>query len=79
MDLEAFERPHRLLAVGRGDAGYTAIEIRTGNPATGHYWNLHGTLESGDREAEEWCERDSLPDADGDSSQVLGAWESHAR
>jgi hypothetical protein len=57
MDLEALERPHGLLAVGRGDAGYTAIETRKANPDTGQYWDPHSTLESGDREAEEWCER----------------------
>ena len=68
--VEELGRPHGLLAAGRGDAGYTVIEARKGKPRYRQYRNLHATLEGGSGKAEKYCERESLPDADGESYQA---------
>ena len=68
--VEELGRPHGLPTAGRVTQGIRLLRHASGNPDTGQYRNLHGTLESGDGEAEEYCERESLPDADGESYQA---------
>ena len=50
--------------------GIRLLRHARGNPDTGQYRDLNGTLESARRKAEEYCERESLPDAGGESYQA---------
>ena len=67
--VEELGRSPRFLPVGRRVVRSTAMEARRGNPETGLGWNLSEHGERRTRQAEEYCERESPPDADGESYQ----------
>jgi hypothetical protein len=65
--VEELGRPQQLLRVESFGVRYTAIEAQKGKPGDGT--RLEPKLRDGkrDREAEEYCQRESLPDAYGES------------
>ena len=68
--VEELGRPQGLLAAGRIVVRHTDTEARKGKPGHGLCRSLSGDHEGGDGEAEEYCERESLPDAVGESYQA---------
>jgi hypothetical protein len=68
--VEELGRPPGLLAVGRSAVGYTAIKARKGKP--GHRVKREPKRLTGKPcgEAEEYCERESPPDVQGESYQA---------
>ena len=78
-DVEELGRPHRLLRVGSVGGWYTALEAREGKPGHGTMPEPQRRRGTRDRQAEEYGDRESPPDASGESSHavVLRAWESH--
>lgn len=68
--VEELGRRHRLLAVGRPSYGMRIVRHGRGNPETDLCRNLSGATGKRCREAERYCERESLPDADGESYQA---------
>ena len=65
--VEELGRPHALLAVGRSKVGYIDTKARKGKPGPELSGNLSGRRELRSRQAEEYCERESPPYADGES------------
>jgi hypothetical protein len=66
-DAEELGRPQRLLRGGSVAGGYTALEAREGKPgnrAMPEPERRHGNL---DRQVEKYCERESPPEASGES------------
>jgi hypothetical protein len=65
--VEELGRPHWFLAVGRPPYGMRVVRHARGNPETDLSRNLSDETGKQYREAEEYCERERLPDADGES------------
>ncbi len=67
--VEELGRSHRFLPVGRMVVRSQLLRHARGNPETGLGWNLSEHGERRTRQAEEYCERESPPYADGESYQ----------
>jgi hypothetical protein len=68
--VEELGRPLGLLAVGRSEVGYTAIKARKGKPGHRVKWEPKRRIGKPCGEAEEYCERESPPDTQGESYQA---------
>jgi hypothetical protein len=68
--VEELGRPHTLLVVGRSNVGYIVTKARKGKP--GHRVKREPKRWAGTScgKAEEYCERESPPYADGESYQA---------
>jgi RNA-directed DNA polymerase len=66
-DVEELGRPHRLLPGDRRKAGTQLLRHGRGNPDTELGWNLNVRMGLGTRQVEEYCQRESPPDASGES------------
>jgi hypothetical protein len=68
--VEELGSPHALLAVGRSKVGYIDTKAQKGKP--GHRVKREPKRWTGKPygKAEEYCERESPPDADGESYQA---------
>ena len=65
--VEELGRPHRLLCVGSVVGWYTALEARKGKPGNGTMPEPQRRWGTRDGQAEEYCERESPPEASGES------------
>jgi hypothetical protein len=68
--VEELGRPHRLLRGESVGVWYTALEAREGKPGNGTMPEPQLRRGTRDRQAEEYCERESPPDAIGESYQA---------
>jgi hypothetical protein len=68
--VEELGRPRGLLTAGRSSYGMRLMRHGRGNPETELCRNLSDETGKRSREAEEYCERESLPHADGESYQA---------
>ena len=66
-DVEELGRPSRLLRVGSRAVWYTATEARKGKPGDGTMLEPERRGGRLDRQAEEYCDRESPPDAERES------------
>jgi len=66
-DVEELGRPQKLLRVESVGGWYTAIEAREGKPGNGTMPEPERRRGTRSREAEEYCDRESPPDACGES------------
>jgi hypothetical protein len=65
-DVEELGRPHRLLPGDRRKAGTQLLRHGRGNPDTDLGGNLNVRMGLGAGEVEEYCQRESPPDAYGE-------------
>ena len=68
--VEELGRPRGLLAVGKPSYGIRILRHVRGNPGTELCRNLNGETGKQCRKAKEYCERESPPDAHGESYQA---------